>query len=85
MTWLHAYFGDKAQVDRSVVRDPEKYPPICWDGMTYLSDFAREVLQGALQKIPYGRTVSYGELARMIGHEGTFKNSNLNVLKHSNS
>ena len=52
--WLHRYFGGKTP-------DPKEIP-IRLNG----SDFAVGVWE-ALRRIPYGETVSYGELARSIG------------------
>lgn len=37
--------------------------------LTQLTDFQREVLS-ALAKVPYGKTISYGELAEQIGKPG---------------
>lgn len=51
--WLDLYFSG---------RQPDFTPPLSLTG----TDFQRRVWQ-ALLEIPYGQTVSYGELARRIG------------------
>lgn len=54
--WLNIYFSG---------RDPGFLPPLRLDGLT---DFQRQVA-GIMLRIPYGKTVSYGEIARGIAAE----------------
>ncbi len=53
--WLELYFSGK---------DPGFTPPLSFHG-TWATKFRKQVWRELL-KIPYGRTVSYGELARRI-------------------
>lgn len=53
--WLDAYFAGK---------DPGPVPPLRLEGTA----FRRRVWE-VLQTIPYGRTVTYGQIARMLAEE----------------
>lgn len=55
ISWLDIYFSG---------RDPGFLPPLHMQG----SDFAKEVWK-ILLEIPYGKTVSYGNIAKMIAKE----------------
>ena len=55
IAWLGDYFAG---------RIPQKKPPVKYDG----SEFAREVYT-ILEQIPYGETITYGEIADQIAQK----------------
>ncbi|CAG7718973.1 unnamed protein product, partial [Allacma fusca] len=66
--WLEEYFQIKPK-SKEILTNPAKYPPICWSGLSK-SDFGTQLLKTALEKVKYGKTVSYSELAALAGNPG---------------